>query len=65
MFSPYWDAAPTSPSIPAIFDEMWADFSDFAEATWTDEADADEDEDELEGNEDAYLDEYYESRWEM
>ena len=45
MFSPYWDAAPTSPSIPEILEEMWADFSDFAEATWTDEADADEQED--------------------
>lgn len=45
MFSPYWDAAPTSPSIPAILEEMWSDFSDFAEATWTDEADADEQED--------------------
>ena len=37
MFSPYWDAAPTSPSIPEILEEMWADFSDFAEATWTDD----------------------------
>jgi len=57
MFSTLWDTETVADA------DVWADFGDHAEATWTDEADADEDE--LEGNEDAYLDEYYESRWEM
>ncbi len=57
MFSTLWDTETVADA------DVWADFSDHAEDTWTDEADADEDE--LEGNEDAYLDEYYESRWEM
>ena len=57
MFSTLWDTETVADA------DVWADFGDHAEDTWTDEADADEDE--LEGNEDAYLDEYYESRWEM
>ena len=45
MFSPYWDAAPT---VVATSDaDVWADFGDFAEDVWTDEADADESEDNL------------------
>jgi len=51
MFSTLWDTETVADA------DVWADFSDFAEAIWTDEADADEDE--LEGNEDAYLDAYY------
>lgn len=52
MFSTMWDTKTLADA------DVWADFADHAEDTWTDE-------DEFEGNEDAGLDEYYESRWEM
>jgi hypothetical protein len=53
MFSTLWDTETVADA------DVWADFGDHAEAIWSDEDDADESEDELEGNEDAYLDAYY------
>jgi hypothetical protein len=39
MFSTYWDTDTLADA------DVWADFGDHAEDTWTDEADADEQED--------------------